>query len=293
LENADDRIKLKGTMVSSMQSMQSSESLKTTKAQKKYFTEFLFRSAVFLYVTYLYFFDKDRLYMEEGFLDIGFREDAFGKITGILFWAFLIFEMIRRMIPRNRGRDKEFPDIGSSKQFSYHYLPAENYNRDMLRREMRKKDVGALKVLAVWFILGAVVLTLKLTELFSSAEILLIWSVCYLLDVVCILFFCPLQVFLMKNRCCTTCRIFRWDHFLTYTVLTFVPNFYTVTLFAVSLLELAIWEWTRYRYPERFWEGANRNLRCANCVDKICKYKKRLTAKIPAKITSRLPNIEE
>ena len=47
----------------------------------------------------------------------------------------------------------------------------------------------------------------------------------------------------------------------------------TLSLFGVSIVEFAVWEYVRYRYPERFWEGSNRSLRCANCKDKLCAHK--------------------
>ena len=261
--------------------MHSVEKATKTKAQKKYLGAFFFRTAVLIYVLYIYFFHRSDLGFEGNFFRIGLLDGLLNKILVACFWVMLMVEMIRRMIPSKNKDYSKFKDIGSSKQFSYMCLPAESYDKERMRKALRKKDIGALKVLAVWFILGAVVLTLKLTKVFTKAEIILIWSLCYFLDVFCIVFFCPLQSFLMKNRCCTTCRIFRWDHFLTYTVLAFIPNFYSITLFAVSLVELAMWEWARYKHPERFWEGSNLNLSCKNCVDRTCIYKNEIKKKLP------------
>ncbi len=245
-----------------------------TKAQSVYICRFIIRCAVFLVVAYLYLFRRDALGAGKGFFVMLPCGTWTLRLVATVYWMVLILEMLRRMIPGKRLRHTDFIDIGCSKQFARNHAPVSKVDAEALRLNMRKKDIGALRVAALWLVLSAAVLALRLAGVLGDAELLLLWALCYLLDIVCILFFCPLQTFLMKNRCCATCRIFRWDHFLTYTVLAFIPSFFTISLFAVSLVELVCWEWTRRRYPERFWEGSNENLQCKNCTDRLCEYKK-------------------
>ena len=80
----------------------------------------------------------------------------------------------------------------------------------------------------------------------------------------------------MKNRCCTVCRIYNWDFAMMFTPFIFIPNGYTWSLLAMSLLLLARWEITVHRYPERFSDRTNANLTCANCKEKLCHHKKQL-----------------
>ena len=250
-----------------------------TKAQRVYLARFVIRCAVFVGVVYIYLFRRDSLDCGSDFFDIFPKWSLTGKLLAVLLWCAFMAEMLRRMIPCLHSRDDDFLDIGCSKQFAQNHIPAGSYDGELLRLNMRKKDIGALKVAVLWFVLAAAVLALRISGVFKTAELLLIWVVCYILDIVCILFFCPLQTFLMKNRCCATCRIFRWDHFLMYTVLAFIPNFFTLSLFAVSLIELFCWELSRQRHPERFWEGSNANLQCRNCTDRLCEYKKSLSGR--------------
>ena len=51
----------------------------------------------------------------------------------------------------------------------------------------------------------------------------LAYGVC---DIICILFFCPFQTWFMKNRCCTTCRIYNWDFAMLCTPFLLIPGFY-------------------------------------------------------------------
>jgi hypothetical protein len=99
------------------------------------------------------------------------------------------------------------------------------------------------------------------------------YSIC---DMICVLFFCPFQSFFLKNRCCTTCRIYNWDFAMMFTPFFFVREFYAVSLFVLSIILLAIWEISFFRHPERFSVNTNDYLRCSNCTEKLCSHKKQL-----------------
>ena len=73
----------------------------------------------------------------------------------------------------------------------------------------------------------------------------------------CILFFCPFQTWFLKNKCCSTCRIYNWDYAMMFTPLFFVRRPYTWSLLVLSVALLARWEITFFRYPERFSEETN------------------------------------
>ena len=49
---------------------------------------------------------------------------------------------------------------------------------------------------------------------------LMLWSIFYFFfDVFSVVVWCPLQIFMMRNRCCTTCQIFNWDGIMAATPL--------------------------------------------------------------------------
>ena len=60
---------------------------------------------------------------------------------------------------------------------------------------------------------------LNVIDLGIVVIISLAFSVC---DLICILFFCPFQTWMMHNRCCTTCRIYNWDFAMMFTPLIFI-----------------------------------------------------------------------
>ena len=88
-------------------------------------------------------------------------------------------------------------------------------------------------------------------------------------DLICVLVWCPFRL-IMKNKCCTTCRIFNWDHLMMFTPMLYVKGFYSLSLLAVSILVWCCWELCVLIYPERFWEKSNAALQCSECTDKLC-----------------------
>jgi len=91
----------------------------------------------------------------------------------------------------------------------------------------------------------------------------------YVCDLICVLIWCPFRL-LMKTRCCTTCRIFNWDHLMMFSPLIFMGGFYAVSLVVLAILAWLVWEVCIMMYPERFWDRSNAALKCSECTDKLC-----------------------
>ena len=141
-------------------------------------------------------------------------------------WIIFVIEMVLRFFPSS------IESMGCQKQFSKNYKPT---GREEVRLQSWKRTAV---VLASWVALNAVFGALYLTGVFDSGMMLLIalaYSVC---DMICILFFCPFQTWMMKNRCCVTCRIYNWDFAMMFTPLIFVRNLYAQTLVLISLVLL-------------------------------------------------------
>lgn len=140
--------------------------------------------------------------------------------------------------------------------------------RAVLYRDRTREIVP---VIVFWTLANAVVaLALAHFDLLNERTALL-WSLAYFLfDMVCVVLWCPLQLFLMRNRCCTTCQIFNWDAIMVATPLVFVGGWFGRALIALALVILVRWELAAIRHPERFDERTNARLACAQCVDKLC-----------------------
>ena len=185
---------------------------------------------------------------------------TFSFICSIATWLFFIISMINRLFPAK----KNMASMGNQKIFKKNFIPTGIHK---INRDIKSTVIVGL----VWIIPNLIIVILYLNDLFSSNFMLLLslfYSVC---DIICILIYCPFQRWFMKNKCCTTCRIYNWDYAMMFTPLIFVPNFYNYSLVIMSLVVLIFWELTYYIYPERFYEETNDNLKCKNCKEFMCR----------------------
>ena len=182
-----------------------------------------------------------------------------------LLWVIWMGDMVLQLIPT-----RQVMALGSQKQFGCWYRPAAGWREEELAAYIRRSDRGANKVLVSWVAVTIILGVLRSTEVFGPEELLLTSVFFYVCDLICVVVWCPFRTFLMKNRCCTTCRIFNWDHMMMFVPFLFVPGFYGWTLLGLAVVVVAVWEVLWRRHPERLWEGSNQALRCANWTDRLC-----------------------
>ena len=227
-----------------------------------HYTKLFLRCALFIAATVVYIINRVN---NTGETFSGFEDNYI--LTGTI-WLFFAAEMVLRFFP-----DK-IESMGCQKQFARNYRPRPRENPE--QRPKMQPGIVTFAVFAAWVALNAVFGVLYYAKVIDKGVLLLIallYSVC---DVICILFFCPFQTWFMKNKCCTTCRIYNWDYAMMFTPLIYIPNVYTWSLLGLALILLFKWEYLYRRYPERFIEECNYSLSCANCTEKLCHHKKQL-----------------
>jgi len=127
---------------------------------------------------------------------------------------------------------------------------------------------GTVAIAIVWIVLNAFIfLLMHLTGLLIfeiALMVLLFYSVC---DVAFIQFTCPFRLIFMRNRCCTTCRIYNWDFLMMVTPLILFPSLFSLSLITLAFAVFIRWEYAAWRYPERFAIETNPQL-CEGCEAK-------------------------
>lgn len=230
---------------------------KITNIVLLHYVKLLFRLSLFIPAIVMYVLNK-----------VNHVKGTFGGFeqnTVVLscIWIIFMLEMIIRFFP------SRFESMGCQKQFKKNYIKTKNCSDEPKLNTFKTTFVVALS----WFVLNGVIGVLYLTGVFDRGIMLLIalfYSVC---DVICILFFCPFQTWIMKNKCCGTCRIYNWDYAMMFTPLLFVKNMYAWTLLGAALALLIRWEVTVKIHPERFIEKENKSLSCGMCREKLCQHK--------------------
>ena len=231
-----------------------------TKITALHYLKLCYRSLLFAGALVIYILDR---FLH---IDIGRRYIGLNRIMLAIIWIIYAVEMAFRFFPSS------FESMGCQKQFARNFVSTGK----PYKRSEKQPAHPALRVAAVWIAGNAIIGVLYFAKIFDQGMMVLIalfYGVC---DMICILFFCPFQTFLMKNKCCTGCRIYNWDYIMMFTPFIFLPYLFTWTLFAAALALLIRWEVTFARHPERFSEVSNASVKCINCTEKLCHHKKQL-----------------
>lgn len=238
--------------------------IRKTRELKFYLAKFCLRLAIFLGCVGAYFYDKTL------FTKVMVTPFWKGFSPYHVIWALFMVTMISHLIPNNRLT------MAWQKARENYFRPDDSHSDVELMRYIQTQNIGAWRVMLVWMFFNAIFGVLYLVGIISASELFLLTTFYYLSDYICILFFCPFQTFIMKNKCCVNCRIYDWGHFMMFTPMLFIRNFYCWSLFFTSLVVLIHWELGYASHMERFWEGSNKTLRCENCKERTCAVKKML-----------------
>ena len=182
-----------------------------------------------------------------------------------ILWLIWMADMVLQIIPI-----KNKVALGSQKLFANRFRPIrKKINYKALKNYVLSTTASAYGVMLIWIALIAFIGVLYYIGIINKLWLFMI-SVCfYVCDLICVLIWCPFRL-IMKNKCCTTCRIFNWDHLMMFSPLIFAGGFFAVSLFVVAFLAWLVWELCVLIYPERFWEMTNISLKCCECTDKLC-----------------------
>lgn len=178
-------------------------------------------------------------------------------------WFLFLFEMLLIFVPRWNNY------IGCGKLYAKHYRPT-IYKQEAMQEHTKKFNRRAMLALLFWLALLSGFGVVFLKGLVNKMFLFLLVLFLYLADQFCINIWCPFRSWIVRNKCCNSCRIYNWGHIMIFSPLIFIPSFWTYSLIAVSLAIMIQWEYQHYKYPERFSEISNLNLRCRYCKS-ICK----------------------
>lgn len=237
--------------------MQKKEPL--SKIRKLYIARLVGRFIIFIIAIILYF-------VKPYSLSVLYGANFFREFSPLhILWCIWVIDMLCQLVPvKNRV------PLGSQKLFKQRFMPIrEKINYESLKSYVISTTKSAYKVFILWA--GLILFLGAMYHLdFITAEHLFLTSVAfYVCDLICVLIWCPFRL-IMKNRCCTTCRIFNWDHLMMFTPMLFVNSFYSISLLVMAFAVWVVWELCVMMYPERFWEQTNIALRCSECTDKLC-----------------------
>ena len=230
-----------------------------SKIRKAYFARLVGRCAVLIIAVLLLIFRPEDFGVLEG-------NTFFTDLSPLhILWVIWVIDMVYQLVPVK----KHIP-LGSQKLFKQRFKPIlDKINSQALREYVISTTKAAYKVFVIWAAFILVLGVLYYLKVLTAAHLFMISVLFYVCDLICVLIWCPFRL-LMKNRCCTTCRIFNWDHLMMFTPMLFVNSFFSISLLVMAFAVWVVWELFVMMYPERFWEKTNGALQCSQCTDKLC-----------------------
>lgn len=236
-----------------------------TKIRKSYIRRLVMRSIILICVILLYIFRPDTFSVAK---ELNFIKQ-FSPLH--VLWGLWMVDMILQLC-----KVPKYWPLGSQKFWGHRFLPdLSGINKDVLKDYVKKCKKDVVRVAAAWIGLVGTIDVLYLTKVISYQIVIILSVVFYVCDLICVIVWCPFKRFFMHNKCCTTCRIFNWDHAMMFLPLIAIPGIWTWSLVGMSIAILIVWEVTFAVYPERFNEITNCALRCQNCPDVLCGKRKK------------------
>ena len=230
-----------------------------SETRKIYFLRFIGRIVVFAVAVLLYLFDRD-------VFDVANGLNFFNEFSPLhLLWIIWMCDMILQLIPI-----KSHISIGSQKVFESLFKPIkEKVNYKSLKKYIKDTTESAYKVMLIWIALTVLMSVLYISGIIDTGIMVLTATFFYVCDLICVLIWCPFRL-IMHNKCCTTCRIFNWDHLMMFLPIVALNSIFSWSLVIFAFVVWLVWELCVIIYPERFWENSNMALRCSECTDKLC-----------------------
>ena len=233
--------------------------MKLSPTSVMHYLKLVGRSFMFLLALGLYIAGK----VQQNGMFAGFEQSLLPLVYALIFSV----EIALRLFP------SKLESMGCQKHFRQNFVPRGEFDRSALRRRSLRQITP---VIIFWLTLNAIIFALYFAGLIDWGMLILVslaYSVC---DMICILFFCPFETWMMMNKCCGSCRIYNWDFIMMFTPLIFFRHPLAHLLVGLSLVLLLRWEIGAYLTPERYFEDTNQMLSCANCTEHLCHHKKQL-----------------
>lgn len=231
-----------------------------SKFRRIYVGRLIFRIVIFILSILLFIFYKDSFSVAKDFNFI----KTFSPLH--ILWLIWIIDMILQLC-----KVPKYWPLGSQKFLKHRYLPdVKGLDITIVKNYMKKQTNDSISVAIAWILLISNIGILYFTNTISYEIVVLCSILFYVCDIICVVIWCPFRAFFMHNKCCTTCRIFNWDHAMMFSPLIFIPGIWTYSLVILAFTVLIVWEVACTLHPERFIEITNCALRCQNCKDRLC-----------------------
>ena len=202
-----------------------------SKFRKIYVRRLVIRIIIFLIMIGLYIWYPKSYEVTKGFNFL----KSFSPLH--IIWIIWMIDMILKLC-----KVPKYWPLGSQKIWGDRFLPdlKERLTIKHIKEDIENINKTIIYVGIFWIVLCLIIAALYFYKVIGYEIVVIISGFFYVADVICIIGWCPFKTFFMHNKCCTTCRIFNWDHAMMYLHLLIIPGFYTYTLVFMTILILIL-----------------------------------------------------
>jgi len=216
------------------------------------------------------------IYLILGIIDVNIIVEIGNYDFGIIKVYHILWAMVAGFFAYNLFKVPS-QKISSGRQYRKFYKPNPNCTPELLKKEIKENNSRAIKATISILLVNSgffIIYFLFNLHFFWVYFVALLYIV---LDAVFITLWCPFRNWIMKNKCCNTCRIHNWGFWMAAIPLLAIPSFWNYSIVFISVLILIKWEVLLHKFPERFYEVSNSNLSCKDCPYKsgFCKVPKK------------------
>ena len=150
---------------------------------------------------------------------------------------------------------------GATKHKKRYYIACKISDDVRVKNNIKKQSRQAAKILILWIVFLIAEGVFYHYDIISEKTIIVGTISLRIFDKLFILIWCPFGA-IMKNKCCTTCRIYGWDQLMLNSTLVFIPSIPSYSLILISMMYFIEWEISIKRHPERFLQVSNEAIKC-------------------------------
>ena len=153
---------------------------------------------------------------------------------------------------------------GASKHRAKWFIPNDKENK-ISKKQLKKHRKQASIIAIIWIVFLVCEGTAIHLNLVNQRFIIVGMIVLRIADRLFVITWCPFGA-IMKNRCCSDCRIYGWDQLMLNSPMIFYISMpYTAVLLILAVIPFIEWEISHWRHPEKFSSTTNEGITCKHC----------------------------
>jgi len=184
---------------------------------------------------------------------LGFKSN---NLVMIVFWVASIITVMQWLFCIGLP-------TGATKHRMKYYIPTSK--KEVSEKDIKKHRRQAAIIAVIWIMFLSCEGIAIHFDIVDQRFIIIGMMILRVADRIFVLTWCPFG-YLMKNKCCSDCRIYGWDQLMLNSPMVFyIGTILPAIMLVVSAIPFIEWEVAHWKHPERFFPSTNAGMTCSHC----------------------------